>query len=88
MIRYINPLKCNGCGICTEICTMDVIRLGKRQKKADADDLLAQNNSSADSDEIAYITYPEDCMTCFNCELNCPEHAIDVDFVRLIVPAI
>lgn len=26
----------------------------------------------------AYIAYPEDCMTCFQCELGCPYEAIDV----------
>ena len=26
----------------------------------------------------AYIAYPDDCMTCFTCELRCPENAIDV----------
>ena len=26
----------------------------------------------------AYIAYPDDCMTCFFCELRCPSEAIDV----------
>jgi NAD-dependent dihydropyrimidine dehydrogenase PreA subunit len=26
----------------------------------------------------AVIKYPEDCMTCFECELNCPSGAIYV----------
>ena len=26
----------------------------------------------------AHITYPDDCMTCFECEVECPFHAISV----------
>jgi len=26
----------------------------------------------------AYIAYPDDCMTCFQCEVQCPSEAIDV----------
>jgi NADPH-dependent glutamate synthase beta subunit-like oxidoreductase len=26
----------------------------------------------------AYIAYPDDCMTCFECEVNCPSGAVDV----------
>jgi NAD-dependent dihydropyrimidine dehydrogenase PreA subunit len=26
----------------------------------------------------AYIAYPDDCMTCFECEVECPSHAISV----------
>ncbi|MFH1487614.1 MAG: pyridine nucleotide-disulfide oxidoreductase, partial [Pseudomonadota bacterium] len=25
---------------------------------------------------LAHIAYPEDCMTCFQCELNCPSDAV------------
>jgi NAD-dependent dihydropyrimidine dehydrogenase PreA subunit len=28
----------------------------------------------------SYIAYNEDCMTCFECALNCPEQAISVSF--------
>ncbi|MCK6552999.1 ferredoxin family protein [Candidatus Binatia bacterium] len=27
---------------------------------------------------VYVIAYPEDCQTCFNCEIECPEAAIDV----------
>lgn len=32
-------------------------------------------------DEIsgkAVVAYPDDCMTCFECEISCPSHAINV----------
>ena len=28
----------------------------------------------------AYIAYPEDCQDCYQCELECPENAVFVDF--------
>jgi NAD-dependent dihydropyrimidine dehydrogenase PreA subunit len=45
-------------------------------------DVLRLNN---DSDK-AYIAYPEDCMTCFECALSCPEKAIIVSFIPGFVP--
>lgn len=50
---------CNGCGICVQSCTMDVIRMDEKSKKAVA-------------------KYPEDCMLCDLCELDCPQKAIYV----------
>ncbi len=35
----------------------------------------------------AYIAYPPDCMICFECELNCPEQAVEVDFAPSFIPA-
>jgi len=41
------------------------------------------------SEAKAYIAYPEDCMTCFVCELGCPEGAIFVHpFKEVLPPAI
>lgn len=70
MIKTINQADCTGCGICDEVCPLDVIRLDNASGKA-------------------YIAYPEDCMTCFLCELECPEGAIDVHpFKEELPPAI
>jgi len=35
----------------------------------------------------ARIVYPPDCMVCFECELNCPEQAVKVDFAPAFVTA-
>jgi len=35
----------------------------------------------------AYIAYPPDCMICFECELNCPQKAVEVDFAPSFIPA-
>ncbi len=58
-IERIDPELCNGCGICVDSCSMDVIRMDEAINKA-------------------VIRYPEDCMLCDWCELDCPEKAIYV----------
>lgn len=37
-------------------------------------------------DKKATIKYPEDCWTCFSCELACPFKAIDVHPFRRVKP--
>lgn len=61
MITKIDNTKCTGCGICVDLCNMDVLRM----------DI---------SDNKALIAYQEDCMTCFECALRCPEGAVEVSF--------
>ena len=58
-IERIDPELCNGCGICVNICPMDVFRMDKKTNKA-------------------IIQYPEDCMLCEFCVLDCPTGAITV----------
>jgi NAD-dependent dihydropyrimidine dehydrogenase PreA subunit len=36
--------------------------------------------------EKAVIRYPEECMTCFECENQCPVNAIEVDPYRVPAP--
>lgn len=59
VIERIDQELCNGCEICVNNCTMDVIRMDEKSKKA-------------------VIKYPEDCICCAYCELDCPEGAIYV----------
>jgi NAD-dependent dihydropyrimidine dehydrogenase PreA subunit len=59
MIQEIYESKCTGCGICVDICPLDVFRMDEKRN-------------------IAIIKYPDDCMTCFKCELECPSNAIYV----------
>jgi NAD-dependent dihydropyrimidine dehydrogenase PreA subunit len=58
LIKEINSEKCNGCGICLDVCPLDVFRIDEGKK--------------------AIIKYPDDCMTCFDCDLSCPTGAIYV----------
>ena len=66
MITGVDQEKCVGCGLCVEICPLDVLRLGASGK--------------------ACIAYPEDCMTCYECELGCAYEAIDVHPFKEVLP--
>lgn len=35
---------------------------------------------------LAYIAYPEDCMTCYDCEVQCPADAIKVHPFKEVLP--
>jgi len=81
MIEKIDQSRCIGCGLCVEICPMDVIRL-----KTDFS-IVSQPEKRKPSPQFkAVIAYIEDCMTCYTCELQCPTHAIDVGFVPVERP--
>jgi adenylylsulfate reductase subunit B len=83
MIEKIDERKCNGCGICAEICPMDVLRL-----KTDIDIVSHSEKKGAFRQYKAYLAYPLDCMTCYLCELKCPTGAIDVGYKPLETPYI
>ena len=59
MTVKINSELCDGCGICVNSCTMDVIRMDEKGKKA-------------------IVKYPEDCVLCELCALECPTKAITI----------
>ena len=83
MIEKIDGKKCNGCGICVEICPMDVLRLENKI------DIISQSEQKGHLRKYkAYIAYPEDCMTCYNCEMQCPKSCIVVDPFREAIPEI
>ena len=88
MIKHIDANKCTGCGICVEICPMDVLRMHTKNGEKHRFPATSVFSRKSTCDSKSYIAYPEDCMTCFNCEIQCPEQAIEVDFDRLVLPAI
>jgi NAD-dependent dihydropyrimidine dehydrogenase PreA subunit len=63
VIEKINISRCTCCGICIDVCPMDVLRMDNKNHKVK-------------------IMYPNDCITCFNCELECPSKAIYVSPTR------
>ncbi|MBW1802581.1 MAG: 4Fe-4S binding protein [Deltaproteobacteria bacterium] len=81
MIEHIDEKKCIGCGLCVEICPMDVLRL-----KTDFDIISQPEKKRSPPEYKATIAYFKDCMTCFTCELNCPAGAIDVGFAPVERP--
>ncbi len=58
MIETLDHDLCDGCGICMDVCPMDVFR--------------------RDAAGVFRIVYEGDCMTCFNCELECHMDAVHV----------
>lgn len=44
----------------------------------DLEQALAESQRCLTCGSRAYVTYPDECMTCFGCELRCPAGAIDV----------
>ncbi len=36
----------------------------------------------------AYVAYLESCMTCYNCEMECPSQAVNVDPFRKVMPVL
>jgi NAD-dependent dihydropyrimidine dehydrogenase PreA subunit len=62
----------------------DEIRLGFDEEK-----MASELDRCMTCGSKAYIAYPEDCMTCFSCEIKCPYQAIDVHpFKEVLPPAI
>lgn len=61
-VSRIDSTACSQCGICCDVCPMDVIQMINGEP---------------------VIVYPEDCMTCLFCEVECPEGALQFDFTRI-----
>ncbi len=83
MIESLDQKKCSGCGVCVEICPMDVFRM-----KTEVDMVSLTSRGLPSRKTRAYLAYPKDCMTCFTCELKCPSGAIRVAFAPPEPPAI
>ena len=71
MIETIELDKCTGCGICDDVCPADVIHM----EETAVDSGVAGLEQSVTR---PVIKFREHCITCFNCEIFCPEHIIDV----------
>jgi Pyruvate/2-oxoacid:ferredoxin oxidoreductase delta subunit len=71
MIESIDLGKCTGCGICDDVCPADVIYMEPVETKNAVPGLTSEKL-------LPVIKFQEHCVTCFNCELFCPEGIVDV----------
>ena len=70
MIETIKIENCTGCGICDDVCPADVIHM-----EADPRGSLPGLPSVR---LLPVIRFREHCITCFSCEIFCPEGIVDV----------
>lgn len=62
MPTFVYASKCDGCGICVDICPSDIMHL----------------DNSVFSGRKAYNIEPNYCWECYSCVKECPQHAIDM----------
>lgn len=61
--------KCNGCGICENLCMADAIFM--------KDSLVGR--------QVPYVKYPNECWHCGACRQDCPQEAISIKFPPLMI---
>ena len=71
MIETIDLPRCTGCGICDIVCPADVIHMTETPLDTGIPGLTSVKL-------LPVIKFCEHCITCFNCEIFCPEKIIDV----------
>ena len=71
MIETIDLPNCTGCGICDIVCPADVIHMTETPVEAEVPGLTTTRL-------LPVIKFREHCITCFSCEIFCPEKIIDV----------
>jgi Pyruvate/2-oxoacid:ferredoxin oxidoreductase delta subunit len=71
MIEHIDIMRCTGCGICDDVCPADVIHMEPVTASAEIPGL---RRTAA----LPVIKFREHCITCFSCEIFCPEQIVDV----------
>jgi Pyruvate/2-oxoacid:ferredoxin oxidoreductase delta subunit len=75
VIEHIEIEKCTGCGICDWVCPADVIHMEPAPAPSPILGLIA---GLTEERLLPVIRYREHCITCFNCEIYCPERIVDV----------
>lgn len=82
MIETIQIEKCTGCGICDDVCPADVIHMEPAAASGLAPGRPDQSGSDASglrsTKLLPVIRFREHCITCFSCEIFCPERIVDV----------
>ncbi len=62
---YIDKEVCKGCGLCLYFCPKGIFEISRQRNKKGYNFIEAK--------------YPEKCILCKNCEINCPDLAIYVE---------
>jgi len=62
---YIDKEVCKGCGLCLYFCPKGIFEISRQRNKKGYNFVEAK--------------YPEKCILCKNCEINCPDLAIYVE---------
>lgn len=71
MIENIEIEKCTGCGMCDDVCPADVIHMEPAPAETISPGLVERR-------WLPVIKFREHCITCYNCEMFCPERIVDV----------
>ena len=71
MIEHIDIARCTGCGICDLVCPADVIHMTPTPAAVQVPGLV-------ETRLLPVIKFREHCITCFSCEIFCPEKIVDV----------
>src|SRR3954463_13828337 len=71
MIESIELEKCTGCGICDVVSPADVIHMEPQPVAVEIAGLRQTRL-------LPVIKFREHCITCFSCEIFCPERIVDV----------
>jgi len=71
MVETIAIERCTGCGICDFVCPADVIHMTEVHSDPEVPGMQAHRF-------LPVIKFREHCITCFSCEIFCPERIIDV----------
>lgn len=75
MIEHIDLEKCTSCGICDDVCPADVIHM----ESAPISGVTGSDIGALDELKLLpVIKFREHCITCFSCEIFCPEQIVDV----------
>lgn len=64
MPPVINQELCVKCGLCAQICPLDVIKVEK----------------NAENEKKIVVKYPDECWHCRACAIDCPKHAIKLRY--------
>ncbi|MSQ71320.1 MAG: 4Fe-4S dicluster domain-containing protein [Betaproteobacteria bacterium] len=74
MIESIDLSRCTGCGLCDIVCPADVIHMEDAAPASGVPGIPGLTEHKL----LPVIRFREHCITCFSCEIFCPEGIVDV----------